>query len=291
MFTGNGRMDTQKIMLYVLKFIIVFIVLIGWGFENTVCASEIMTYYKNFQLTETSTEIANQEMEAGETAQGINTVGVKGNLFNTVFFQYELPQGTEQESLKEYENKTTEIEDYYSNMNLGLKLLSFLNHRYLKNTYIEYSKDVYQLEFETFTKFYSQELLFLGLFSESDRTGVNVKFGLFLHNNEKENLILETNLYEEDENKNVYGLMVQYNDIFVPYNNGSPSGLEKYGTGILIDDIKVQYQIAGGDDYFFSCGLGLAHRSKTLHGYAKYVFEITTDTLVGKAEAGIGYQF
>ncbi len=245
-------------------------------------SSEIGVYYKNYSLTDSDTQ---------EVSQGIKTTGIKGNLFDTLYFDYEQPQGEEQEDLKTYQNNTTKIEEYSQKMKLGLKPLYYLSNGSLKNLYVEYTKDVYQLKYDTYSRFYTQELLFLGKKNISRRTGVEVSYGLFLHNNEKESLIYESNSYEYNEDKNVYGLMVQYDNLFIPYKGGTPVGLRKYGTGILIDDIKVQYQISGGSDYFFSCGLGFAHRSKSLNIYAKYTFELTTDTVVGKTTAGIQYSF
>ena len=85
--------------------------------------------------------------------------------------------------------------------------------------------------------------------------------------------------------------MIELDNLFMPYENGSPVGIRKYGTGILVDDIKIQYQLSGGDDYFFSFGLGLAHRTKNLNVYLKLIGELTTDTVASKYLTGISYGF
>lgn len=254
-----------------------FSLALSWSVQS----SEVEIYYKNFSLTDT---------ETNEVAQGINTVGVEGNLFEMFYFEYEAPQGEESSNLYEYVNRVSELEDYNEKITAGLKPLAYLDSEMLSNLYVEYSKDVYQLQHESYTKYYLQEQLFLGRFSTSKSTGIGVSYGVFLHNNKRE-IISNSNDYSSEEVKDAYGLMVQYKSIFIPYQNGSPSGFGRYGTGILIDDIKVQYQFAGGEDYFFSAGIGLAHKSKGLNWHIKATLEGTTDTAVVKSIAGISYSF
>ena len=115
--------------------------------------SDIGVYYKNYSLTDSKTN---------EISQGIKTSGIKGNLFDTLYFDYEQPQGTEQKDLKTYQNNTTKIEEYSQKIKYGLKPLYYLTNGSSKDLYVEYTKDVYQLKYDTYSKFYTQELLFLG---------------------------------------------------------------------------------------------------------------------------------
>lgn len=261
---------------------IVISLLIGIIFTaSTLNASSLGLYYNNYILTDSDTS---------QSAQGLNLLGVKGNLKGIFFFEYEQPQGEDQKSLEEYSNNSSDIANYVQKIRTGIKLFKYFDNKYIQNAYVEYMKDVYQLKFNTYTKFYTQELLFVGLkfnhYSEIEKS-----YGIFLHNSKEEFLYNNSNQYSSEENKNVYGLLYQMDNILIPYSNGRPEGIKKYGTGVLVDDVKVQYQISGGNDYFFSLGLGLGHRSRNLEVYAKYIFEMTTDTLVGKTVAGIDYSF
>ena len=257
-------------------------ILSGLLFSSKIFASELGVYYKNFTLEDT---------ETSETAQGVNLLGVRGNLFDVLDFKFERALDEEQKSLTDYMKQTTELENYVSKIDVGLQLLVFTHIAVLENLYIEYIKDVYQLQYDSDIKFYTQELFFLGLKSRSADNGVSASFGLFQHNNEKEILVHDTGKYSRYDTKNVYGLMVQADDVFLPYESGTPIGLSKYGTGVLIDDLKVQYQVSGGDDYFFSVALGLAHRSVNFNVYVKYGIELTTDTMANKILAGADYRF
>lgn len=249
-------------------------------FTCNLYASEISMTYNHHTLEDDNT---------GEKAQGLHSAGIKGDLFHLFYFKYE--HSFNSESQQEYAASANELENYIENLQAGLKVLPFLDNNYLNKLYIEYQKDSYEISYETINKYYVQENIFAGYLNHDEENDMRYTIGLFLHNNNKEWLNKDTNEFISEENKDVYGLAVRVENLFFPYQNGKPLGLRKYGTGILIDDMQIQYQIAGGDDYFFTTGLGLAHRSKWLNIYAKYVFEITTDTQASKLIAGLGVFF
>lgn len=245
-----------------------------------VLGSELTGYYKLFQL---------KDLETSEIAKGQNVAGFEGNFFDVFYFEYEYPQGDDSKR-KNYENLKTDLEDFSEKATLGLKPLSFFDVGFFKDVYIEYTKDIYIVDYSSTSKYYRQEFLFLGKRSVDNNSGIDVSYGIFTHNNEKE-IFGSQEFASWSEMRNVHGLVYQVKDIFVPYKEGRPLGFHRYGTGILVDDIRLQYQISGGDDYILSFGLGLAHRSKSFNLYAKSVFELTTNTLAKKLSAGVSYTF
>lgn len=247
------------------------------SFILNLSASEIVLFNNNFTLYDTDTD---------EEAQGVKTTGIYADI-NNLYFSYEKPKNDEQKELSNYANRITETENYVQKLKAGLKLTSN-NYRtpqffpYGDNPHfvIEYNKDVYQTKFNTFTKFYSQELVFFGEKVYNKWTGSNRSVGIFLHNNSKETLTHSNNNYEEIDTKNVFGLLYQINNVFIGKR-----------LGLLFDDMKVQYQLSGGNDYFLSLGVGIAFKTKKLQIFYKTIGEMTTDTSVTKQMFGLNIKF